>query len=89
MGGGRFSNCSMLEAINLCEEITAKKLNWKYVDENRRGDHIWWISDLSHFHSQYPAWHLRYDVPKILREIYEMNRDRWGSECSRTAKATS
>ena len=89
MGGGRFSNCSMLEAISLCEEIMGKKLNCTYVDENRRGDHIWRISDLSHFQSQYPAWKLRYDVPKILREMYEMNRDRWGAECSRTAKGTS
>ena len=89
MGGGRFSNCSMMEAISLCEEITGRKLNWTYVDKNRQGDHIWWISNLSHFQSQYPAWKLRYDVPKILREMYEMNRDRWGAECSTTAKATS
>jgi CDP-paratose 2-epimerase len=79
----------MLEAISLCEEITGKKLNSTYVDKNRRGDHIWWISDLSRFQSQYPAWNLRYDVPKILREMYEMNRDRWGAECSTTVKATS
>jgi CDP-paratose 2-epimerase len=82
IGGGRFSNCSMLEAIGMCEEITGKNLNWTYVDKNRRGDHIWWISDLSHFRSQYPAWNLRYDVRGILREMYEMNRDRWGAECS-------
>jgi len=81
MGGGRFSNCSMLEAIGLCEEITGKPLSWKYVEENRRGDHIWWISDVSHFQSQYPAWRLTYDVPKILREIYELNRDRWTRAC--------
>jgi len=82
IGGGRFSNCSMMEAISLCEEITDKKLNWRYVDKNRQGDHIWWISDLSHFQSQYPAWNLRYEVPGILREIYEMNRGRWRAECS-------
>jgi len=87
MGGGRFSNCSMCEAISLCEEITGNKLNWTYVDENRRGDHIWWISDISHFQSQYPAWKLRYDVPKILREIYEMNHDRWSAECLEIARA--
>jgi CDP-paratose 2-epimerase len=77
MGGGRFSNCSMLEAIKLCEEITGKHLRSKYVDENRRGDHIWWISDLSHFREHYPEWEPEYDVPQILQEIYECNVERW------------
>lgn len=77
IGGGRFSHCSMLEAIQLCQQITGEKLNWQYVEENRRGDHIWWISDLSHFRSHYPDWNLTYDIPRILQEIYETNRDRW------------
>jgi len=77
MGGGRVSNCSMLEAIDLCEKISGRKLNWKYVDENRVGDHIWWISDLKRFQSHYPDWKIEYDVPKILEEIYELNRERW------------
>jgi CDP-paratose 2-epimerase len=79
MGGGRFSNCSMLEAIDLCQRISGKPLRWKYVDENRRGDHIWWISDLARFQSHYPGWRLEYNVEKILQEICEMNRDRWAS----------
>lgn len=79
MGGGRSSNCSMLEAIELCEQISGRKLNWKYVDENRIGDHIWWISDLKRFQSHYPDWKLEYDVPKILEEIYELNRERWAA----------
>ena len=77
MGGGRESNCSMLEAIELCEEITGRKMNLKYTDDNRSGDHIWYISDLSKFKGRYPGWSLRYDVPRILEEIYEFNRDRW------------
>jgi CDP-paratose 2-epimerase len=77
MGGGRFSNCSMLEAIGLCEKIAGRPMNWTYVDENRRGDHIWWISDLRRFQSHYPHWKMEYDVPKILGEIYELNRERW------------
>jgi CDP-paratose 2-epimerase len=81
MGGGRYSNCSMLEAIELCEKISGKTLQSKYVDDNRRGDHIWWISDLSRFESHYPNWELQYDVPKILEEIYEMNLDRWTQAC--------
>jgi len=89
MGGGRHSNCSMLEAISLCEEITGKTFLSKYVDENRRGDHIWWISDVSKFQKHYPDWRLEYDVPQILREIYELNIDRWRGECSTAAKEIS
>ena len=50
-GGGRFSNCSMLEGITLCEEITGNKMNYSYSETNRIGDHIWYISDLSKFKS--------------------------------------
>jgi len=77
MGGGRTSNCSMLEAIDLCQEITGRPLTWRYSEENRLGDHIWWISDLRKFQSHYPDWQVTYDVPAILREIYETNRERW------------
>ena len=79
----------MLEAITFCENITGKPLRWKYVEENRRGDHIWWISDISHFQEQYPNWKLRYDVPRILEEIYERNCDRWREECTMKARGTS
>jgi CDP-paratose 2-epimerase len=79
MGGGRFSNCSMLEAIEMCERISRRRLNWSYVDENRRGDHIWWIGDLSHFQSLYPEWKLQYNVPRILEEIYDKNHRRWAA----------
>ena len=77
IGGGRFSNCSMIEAIRLCEEITGREMSWTYSEANRTGDHIWWISDLSRFRSHYPNWSLTYDVAAILREMYELNRDRW------------
>jgi len=76
MGGSRHSNCSMMEAISLCEQITGRSLGLKYVDQSRRGDHIWWISDVSRFKSHYPKWRLEYDVPAILSEIYESVRDR-------------
>src|SRR5919202_3781371 len=45
MGGSRLSNCSMMEAITLCEEIAGRKLNCTYTETNRTGDHIWYISD--------------------------------------------
>jgi CDP-paratose 2-epimerase len=77
IGGGRFSNCSMIEAIALCEEIAGKKLNWTYSDTNRLGDHIWWISDLRKFKNHFPNWHMQYEVRAILLEIYESNVERW------------
>ena len=71
IGGSRFSNCSMQEAIALCEDITDKPMKVEYSDENRIGDHIWWISSVEKFRSHYPDWSLTCDVPAILREIYE------------------
>lgn len=79
-GGGRYSNCSMLEAIKICQEITGKALNWTYSETNRIGDHIWWISDNAKFANHYPNWKHQYDVPQILREIYEFNQERWEKE---------
>ena len=77
IGGGRDVNCSVLEAISLCEEIADRELSWKYVDENRRGDHMWWISDVTAFRTDFPDWSPRYDLRRILEEIYEHNVERW------------
>ena len=77
IGGSRFSNCSMLEAIETCEEITGQPMNYTYSETNRMGDHIWWVSDVSKFQSHYPDWNLSYDVPRICREIHENNVERW------------
>jgi len=77
IGGGRHSNCSMLEAIELCQRITGKTLSWSYREDNRSGDHIWWISDTRRFASHFPQWRLTYDVPMILEEIFRENDQRW------------
>ena len=77
MGGSRHSNCSMLEAIQQCESIVEKKLNWTYSESNRIGDHIWWISDVSKFKKHYPDWHFTYTVPDILKEMFVKNTERW------------
>jgi len=69
-GGGRHSNCSMAEAIEICEKITGKPMNYEYSETNRIGDHIWWISDVSKFKSHYPNWTLKYDINDILKQIY-------------------
>jgi len=71
IGGGRVSNCSMLEAITICEKITDRQLNWTYSDTTRVGDHIWWVSDLKKFRSHYPNWRIEYDMRGICSEIFE------------------
>ena len=70
-GGSRYSNCSMLEAIEKCEKITGKKMNWSYSEQNRIGDHIWWISDVSKFKNHYPDWNYQYNIDDILKQIYK------------------
>ncbi len=70
MGGSRHSNCSMAEAIAICERITGKKMNVRYTRDNRIGDHIWWISSVEKFRSHFPDWRFTYDVPAILEEIF-------------------
>jgi CDP-paratose 2-epimerase len=77
IGGGRESNCSMLEAIELCQEIAGRELNYTYSEDNRSGDHIWYISDLTKFKQRYPDWSITYDVPRILQESYDKNLERW------------
>ena len=77
IGGGRESNCSMLEAIALCERIAGRELEWQLSDRARMGDHRWWISDLDQFRTDYPDWTLEYDLETTLREIYERNVEYW------------
>jgi CDP-paratose 2-epimerase len=79
IGGGRLSNCSMLEAIEACERISGRELQWELADTNRVGDHKWWISDLADFAADYPEWKLRYDVDAILREIHDANVEQWST----------
>lgn len=85
LGGGRWSNCSVLEAIDLCQEISGQRLNWTYRDSARIGDHRWWISDLSQFRRDYPDWHPVCDLQSTLREIHDRNLDRWRSEPAQAA----
>jgi CDP-paratose 2-epimerase len=75
-GGSRHSNCSMIEAIELCEKISGNKLGWSYVDDNRIGDHIWWISDVRKFKQHYPQWSYGYTLDQTLADIHEGIRKR-------------
>lgn len=70
-GGGRHSNCSVQEAIAVCQRLIGKKMNVTYSDANRVGDHVWYISDTRKFQSHYPEWSYTYDLERILEEIYE------------------
>ena len=79
LGGGRGNGISMLEAIALCERISGRELDWTLSEEARIGDHMWWLSNLDAFRSDYPEWDIEIDLDQTVREIYESNLDRWGS----------
>ncbi len=69
VGGGRFANCSVLEAIEICEKMSGNKVNYAYSPNNRIGDHIWYISDTSKFEDHYPLWKPTYDLATTINEI--------------------
>jgi CDP-paratose 2-epimerase len=69
LGGGRENAISMLEAIAKVERMTGKKINWQYVEQNRIGDHICYISDLAKFKSHYPNWKITVGLDEIFRQI--------------------
>ena len=77
MGGGRSNSCSVLEAIRLCEDICGHELRWDYNEENRAGDHIWYISGLKKFSAHYPQWQQAFNVRATLSQIWELNQERW------------
>jgi CDP-paratose 2-epimerase len=75
-GGGRYANCSMLEAIDLCEEISGNKMSFSYSETNRIGDHIWYISNLNKFKAHYPEWNWTFNLKSTLIEMHEKMNDR-------------
>jgi CDP-paratose 2-epimerase len=70
-GGGRYANCSMIEAIEICETISGNKMNYSYSDTNRVGDHIWYVSDLSKFKGHYPGWDWTFNLNSTLEQIHD------------------
>jgi len=76
IGGGVYSNCSMLEAIALMERLSGRTLDWKYSDISRAGDHIWYVSDLRRFMGHYPACRITYDLERTVAEIVDAQRER-------------
>ena len=79
-GGTRFSNCSMIEAIALCERVSGRTLDWTYSEDNRVGDHIWYVSSMTKFKSHYPGWNQAYGLTTLIREMHDKNVERWISE---------
>ena len=75
IGGGRENSCSVLEAVELCERIADKKLDVSYSDENRKGDHIWWITDTAKFRRHYPEWKQRFGLETTLEQIHEAHAE--------------
>ena len=63
----------MLEAIDICEQIAGRELDYTLSDQARIGDHRWWISDLAAFQRDYPDWQLTYGIEDVLREIHDDN----------------
>ena len=79
IGGGRFANCSILEAIALCEELVGRELDWKYSDQNRAGDHIWYLSDMRRFKLHYPEWSHTIGLRQTLIELRDSIIERLAS----------
>ena len=69
LGGGRGNSISMLEAIKKAEDVTGKKMDYEYVDENRKGDHMCYISDLSKMQKDFPGWGISKSIDEIFQEI--------------------
>jgi CDP-paratose 2-epimerase len=78
IGGGRNNSCSIIEAFDRIADLTGKEMQHQYVDKNREGDHICYISDLSKMRAHYPNWDLTKSLEDIFREVYESWRSGHG-----------
>lgn len=75
IGGGRKNSLSILEAIVLINKLCGKNWNkFKIIDTPRIGDHIWYISDLSKFKTDYKQWDISISLEKIILDILEANK---------------
>jgi len=76
MGGSRHSNCSILEAVQKIEKLIGREVPLSISGDARSGDHIWWISDVRRFKTDFPDWQFEYDLDRILGEIIEATKER-------------
>ena len=68
-GGGRYSNCSVIEALNIVEKIAGIKIKRKILRQNRVGDHIWYVTNMKKFKKHYPNWKQKFSTYKIIEEL--------------------
>jgi CDP-paratose 2-epimerase len=68
-GGGRYSNCSIIEALNKVQKITGIRIKKKIIKQNRTGDHIWYVTNMKKFKKDYPGWKQKYSTEKIIKEL--------------------
>ncbi|MCU1289131.1 MAG: NAD-dependent epimerase [Acidobacteria bacterium] len=80
IGGSRHSNCSVLEAIEIAEAKAGKPLYYNLCEQAREGDHIWWVSDVSRFQTDYPEWSYQYDLETIIEEIVDATTEKYRDE---------
>lgn len=80
MGGGRHSNCSVLEAIEIAQNAAGKQLSYSLSDQAREGDHIWWVSDVQKFQTAYPEWRYEFDLETTISEIVEATQQKQRDE---------
>ncbi|MHC1768332.1 MAG: NAD-dependent epimerase/dehydratase family protein [Verrucomicrobiia bacterium] len=78
IGGGRGNSCSILEAFERVAALSGKKMQFEYVDKNREGDHICYISDLSKMRRDYPQWDITKSLDTIFEEIFQATQSRAG-----------
>ena len=71
IGGGRYSNCSVIEALNIVEDIAGIKIKKKILKQNRIGDHIWYVSNTKKFKKKYPNWKQKFSTRRIINELIE------------------
>lgn len=76
IGGGMHANCSILEAIDIIEKISGKKVQYDYVDTPRKGDHIWYVSNMNKFKSQYKDWRHTFNIEEIITQIIKAHGTR-------------
>jgi len=81
LGGGRGNSISILEALDLIGQISGKKMSYEYIDRNRKGDHICYVSDLSKTKGHYPGWILTKNLHMIFEEIYDAWTHRFRHQC--------
>jgi CDP-paratose 2-epimerase len=79
LGGGRENSVSILEAFDIVESLTGKNMNWTYVDKNRIGDHICYISDLRKLKAHFPEWQITRSLTDILKEIVAVEQERYAN----------